>query len=154
MLASRLYQTIAEETGLKFEKVVIFFTDSNIALSWIRSQVREFKPFVTARAAEIQDNSDPSKWRHMPGELNVADDVSRGIPARQLTDRWKHGPEFLRLPEEEWPQQDSTAASNKVQKEHWKVQTLLLTRYPEVSRQTRSMYEGFARKGAFFRLKT
>ena len=34
----------------------------------------------------------------MPGELNVADDVSRGIPAQQLTGRWKRGPEVLWLP--------------------------------------------------------
>lgn len=59
VLATRLYQTIAEETRLKFEKV-IFFTDSNIVLSWIRSQARDFKPFVSARVAEIQSNSEPA----------------------------------------------------------------------------------------------
>lgn len=84
---------------MQFEKV-LFFSDSNIVLSWIRSQAREFKPFVFARVAEIQSNSDRSQWRHVPGELNVADDVSRGITARRLIGRWKQGPEFLRLPEE------------------------------------------------------
>ena len=101
VLATRLYQSIAEESRMQFEKVV-FFSDSNIVLSWIRSQAREFKPFVSARVAEIQSNSDPSQWRHVPGELNVADDVSRGIPAQRLIGRWKQGPEFLRLPEEEF----------------------------------------------------
>lgn len=104
VLATRLHQTIAEETRLKFEKV-IFFTDSNIVLSWIRSQARDFKPFVSARVAEIQSNSEPAHWRHVPGELNVANDVSRGILAQRLTDRWKQGPEFLRLLENEWPEQ-------------------------------------------------
>ena len=28
---------------------------------------------------EIQTNTDPSQWKHIPGELNIADDVSRGI---------------------------------------------------------------------------
>ena len=58
----------------------VFFTDSNIVLSWIRCQTREFKPFVSARVEEIQSNSDRSQWRHMPGEFNVADEVSRGTP--------------------------------------------------------------------------
>ena len=61
---------------------------------------------MSARVAEIQRNSNPSQWRHVPGDLSVADDVSRGIPAQRVIGRWKQGPEFLRLPEEEWPQND------------------------------------------------
>ena len=94
ILATRLYQSIAEESRMQFEKVV-FFSDSSIILSWILSQAREFKPFASAQVAEIQTNSHPSQWRHVPGELNVADDVSRGILAQQLIGRWKQGPEFL-----------------------------------------------------------
>lgn len=85
-----------------------------------------------ARVAEIQSNSDPSQWRHVPGELNVADDVSRGIPAQRLIGRWKQGPEFLRLPEEEWPKENSTADLNEVEKERRKTQAILLTGSPEV----------------------
>ncbi|XP_068723496.1 uncharacterized protein [Montipora capricornis] len=131
VLATRLYQSIAEESRLQFEKVV-FFSDSNIVLSWIRSQARGFKPFVSARVAEIQSNSDPSQWRHVPGELNVADDVSRGIPAQRLIGRWKQGPEFLRLPEEEWPQENLTADLSEVDKERRKTQAILLTGSHEV----------------------
>ena len=116
---------------MQFEKVV-FFSDSNIVLSWIRSQAREFKPFVSARVAEIQGNSDPSQWRHVPGELNVADDVSHGIPAQRPIGRWKQGPEFLQLPEEEWPQENSTADLNEVEKERRKTHAILLTSSPEV----------------------
>ena len=50
----------------------------------------------------------------MPGELNLADEVSRGIPAQLLTGRWKQGPEFLRLSKEEWPQEAPTADQNEV----------------------------------------
>ena len=116
---------------MQFEKVV-FFSDSNIVLSWIRIQAREFKPFVSVRVAEIQNNSDPSQWRHVPGELNVADDVSRGIPAQRLNGRWKQRPEFLRMPEDEWPQENSTADLNEVEKERCKTQAILLTGSPEV----------------------
>ena len=37
--------------------------------------------------------------------MNVADDCTRGIEIRDLTpeSRWISGPEFLTLPEEQWP---------------------------------------------------
>ena len=41
VLATRLSQSIEEESRMQFEKVV-FFSNSNIVLSWIRSQAREF----------------------------------------------------------------------------------------------------------------
>ena len=116
---------------MQFEKVV-FVSDRNIVLSRIRSKGREFKPFVSARVAEIQRNSHPSQWRHVSGELNVDDDVSRGTPAKRLIGRWNQGPEFLRLPEEEWPQENSTADLNEVEKERRKTQAILLTGSPEV----------------------
>ena len=36
---------------------------------------------------------------------NVADDVSRGLHVKQLTRKWMNGPEFQKLPEEQWPVQ-------------------------------------------------
>ena len=104
VLASRLAKSIQEESRLQFEKI-IYFTDSRIVLAWIRSQARGYKPFVSARVAEIQNNSDPSDWKHVVGDQNVADTVSRGISVSELNDQWKHGPAFLQLPEEEWPQE-------------------------------------------------
>ena len=62
----------------------------------------------------------------------MADDVSRGIPAQRLNGRWKQGPEFLRLPEDEWPEENSTADLNEVEKEHRKTQAILLISSPEV----------------------
>ena len=102
VLASRLAKSILDETRIKFEKTR-YFTDSAIALAWIQSPSRSFKPFVSVRVGEIQSNSDPSLWRHIPSEHNVADDVSRGIPVQELTGRWINGPQFLHLPEDQWP---------------------------------------------------
>ena len=104
VLATRLGKSICEEARIRFEKV-IYFTDSRIVLAWIQSQARVYKPFVSARVGEIQNNSDSSQWKHIPGIHNVADDVSRGITMQELNGRWKHGPEFLQLPEEKWPQE-------------------------------------------------
>ena len=106
VLASRLAKTIVKECTIQFADVK-FFTDSSITLAWIwiQSPSRSFKPFVSARVGEIQNNSDPSQWKHIPGAENVADDVSRGLHVQQLTGRWMNGPEFLKLPEEQWPVQ-------------------------------------------------
>ena len=123
VLASRLAKTIQEESRIKFGDVV-FFTDSMIVLAWIHSQSRSFKPFVSARVGEIQNNSDPKRWRHIPGELNVADDVSRGIPVEELNHRWRNGPEFLRLPESEWPQEVSQVLPKKEDMEYRQVKVV------------------------------
>ena len=116
VLASRLGKTILEECRFKFDKAV-YFLDSRIVLSWICSEARRFKPFVSVRVGEIQDNSDPAEWRHIPGELNVADEVSRGISVKNLADRWQKGPSFLRLPESEWPQDATAADQREVERE-------------------------------------
>ena len=100
VLPSRLAKTIQEESRIKF-KDVMFFTDSTIVLAWIHSTPGSFRPFVSSRTGEIQGNSNPSQWRHIPGEFNVADDVSRGIRVQDLNKRWCNGPEFLQLPESE-----------------------------------------------------
>ncbi|KAJ8018338.1 hypothetical protein HOLleu_43725 [Holothuria leucospilota] len=102
VLAARLGRTIMEELTLELEKV-IYLTDSTITLSWIKSQARSYKPFFSARIGEIQNLTDPVQWFHVPGEFNVADEVSRGISVNRLKDRWKQGPNFLSLPEDKWP---------------------------------------------------
>ena len=65
VLATRLGKTIAEESRFQFEKVV-YFLDSMIVLAWIRSQARSFKIFMSTRIGEIQSNSDPLQWKHIP----------------------------------------------------------------------------------------
>ena len=125
VLASRLSKTIVEQCRFQFEKTVLFM-DSKIVLAWICSEARRFKPFVSIRVGEIQSNTDPAQWRHIPGELNVADDVSRGIPATSLVERWKHGPKFLYLPEEEWPHDSSNVDQSEVEGESRKVHTVFI----------------------------
>ena len=102
VLATRLAKSIQEETRIQFQDAK-FFTDSTITLAWIQSPSRSFKPFVSSRVGEIQSNSDPSQWKHIPSEDNVADDLSRGISVDELQGRWMNGPEFLYLPENRWP---------------------------------------------------
>ena len=102
VLAARLANTIQKESRIQLCDVMLF-TDSAITLSWIRSQSRKYKPFVSSRIGEIQSISNPCQWRHIPGEVNVADDVSRGVSVQELNGRWNNGPGFLHLDESEWP---------------------------------------------------
>ena len=112
VLATRLHKAIVKESRLQFHKI-IFFIDSMIVLAWICSQARVFKPFVSIRVSEIQNDTDPSQWRHIPGVNNVADSLSRGISVEQLEEEWQHGPAFLAQKEEDWPQESLPPANQK-----------------------------------------
>ena len=85
---------IADESRFHFEKVTLFL-DSKIVLAWISSEAKRFKPFVSVRVGEIQTKTEPTHWKLVPGEMNVADNVSRGIPVRHLVERWQHGQSFV-----------------------------------------------------------
>ena len=76
------------------------WTDSMVALCWIRGSPSKWKQFVANRVREIQDLTDPSQWFHCCGELNPADLVSRGLGAEELmsSELWMKGPEFLVYP--------------------------------------------------------
>ena len=102
----RLLKETANSIQLPINNV-LFWTDSNTVLQWINSKKRRFHTFVANRVAEILDGSKQVQWRHVPGVENPADELSRGLLPTQLsfTDRWFNGPNFLRLPEGEWPKQ-------------------------------------------------
>ncbi|GFY50441.1 transposable element Tcb2 transposase [Trichonephila inaurata madagascariensis] len=86
----------------------IMFSDSTVALSWIRGYAKQWKPFVSNRVHEIQDLTNPQNWRFVKGEQNPADIVSRGCSAEELLKnrRLWHGPHWLTLSEENWPKNE------------------------------------------------
>jgi hypothetical protein len=59
----------------------------------------------------ILDKSAATQWCHIPGELNPADDGSRGVSAAFFTTqhRWFRGPDFLLMPKPAWPQPTNIA---------------------------------------------
>ncbi|XP_071088959.1 uncharacterized protein [Haliotis cracherodii] len=125
VLASRLATTVKQEMTVSFDQV-FFLSDSVIVLSWIRGQSRQWKSFVANRVAEIQSQSDPTDWFHIPGEYNVADKVSRGVPIGDLTGDWRDGPIFLQMPKEQWPKSNPKADCDKVEKERKREKTVLI----------------------------
>ncbi|KAF8784458.1 hypothetical protein HNY73_010133 [Argiope bruennichi] len=84
---------------------IILWSDSTIALNWIKGSAFNYKPFVSNRAIEIQEITDPSNWRHCSGKQNPADMLTRGIGSKDLitSESWWHGPEWLRNAENPWP---------------------------------------------------
>ena len=103
-LAVRLATTTCRELELSMRNVM-YLSDSTTALWWIRGEPRNFRPFVANRVAEVLTGSDPSQWHHIRTELNIADVATRGTPAScvRAESAWIQGPEFMRLPVQEWP---------------------------------------------------
>ncbi|KAL0894481.1 hypothetical protein ABMA27_013075 [Loxostege sticticalis] len=104
LLGVRLAQTIcAEHRGHASRRV--FWSDSKTVLAWIRSDSRKYKAFVSHRLGEIAEQTQVNEWRWVPTVLNVADDATR---LSTSSERWWHGPSFLREQEEDWPQPNAT----------------------------------------------
>ena len=96
VLASCLGKSILQESRFNFERER-YLSDSRVALAWIKGETRSFKPFMSCPVAEIQSNSSPEDWSHCPTDLNVADDLTKGIAATNVNGRWFNRPKFLQL---------------------------------------------------------
>ena len=81
------------------------WSDSNVALAWIQSTSKEYKPFVQNRVNEIRKLIHPECWRYCLSSCNPADTESRGCKPTDLINdarRWK-GPTFLSSDQNHWP---------------------------------------------------
>jgi len=103
-VAVRVHSLLLKELDLNITDT-FFWTDSKLVLQYIYNECRRFKTYVANRVSEIRDLSQPSMWKHCPGELNPADDASRGMSADNILSkkRWLCGPDFLLKPETDWP---------------------------------------------------
>ncbi|KAJ8346562.1 hypothetical protein SKAU_G00279630 [Synaphobranchus kaupii] len=69
-----------------------------------RSESCRYKVFVGTRVTEIQNLTEPDSWRYVNSATNPAL-LTRGLTLEELAQphRWHQGPEFLYLPENQWP---------------------------------------------------
>jgi hypothetical protein len=84
VLGARLCASAVKELG-PIASNVTYWCDSQTVLQWIHPTRCKYHVFVAHRITEIADTSKASQWRHVPGNLNPADDCSRGISAIHLT---------------------------------------------------------------------
>lgn len=106
LLLGKLFASVQENFITKVEKWYAW-TDSEIALSWIKSSPSRWPTFVANRVADIHDLTGPGPWRYIPTSDNPADCCSRGLNPNFLVDfqLWWNGPKWLKQNEEYWPPQ-------------------------------------------------
>nr|XP_040241612.2 uncharacterized protein LOC120961699 isoform X1 [Anopheles coluzzii]XP_049461104.1 uncharacterized protein LOC125906417 isoform X1 [Anopheles coluzzii]XP_049463243.1 uncharacterized protein LOC120950902 isoform X1 [Anopheles coluzzii]XP_049464286.1 uncharacterized protein LOC125907234 isoform X1 [Anopheles coluzzii] len=104
VLGAHLYEHIAKAIQLPVQSVH-FWSDSSITLHWIKAAPNTWKTYVANRVADIQQCTKGHTWRHVPGQQNPADLVSRGMTAPDFikSSIWISGPAWLALPSNEWP---------------------------------------------------
>ncbi|XP_046478601.1 uncharacterized protein [Neodiprion pinetum] len=93
------------EKTLNFENTPVYlWTDSTVALAWIKSHPSRWKEFVRNRVTEIQEFA-RARWYHISGFENPADLASRGTSPEQLqkSELWTFGPSWLSKPSVNWP---------------------------------------------------
>jgi len=101
LLANLINVTVsALRQDLEIDSVVCY-TDSKVALFWIKGLTKEWKPFIQNRVNTIRKLVPADNWKHCPGEDNPADLPSRGVTPTELVGStlWRHGPSWLTLPE-------------------------------------------------------
>ncbi|XP_058814531.1 uncharacterized protein LOC131678403 [Topomyia yanbarensis] len=87
----------------------IMWTDSETTLAWIQSQYCRYRQFVAFRVGEILSKTEAIEWRWLPSRHNVAGEATKWGkgPITEVHSRWFRGPDFLCLPEVEWPKRTS-----------------------------------------------
>ena len=89
VIGARLTEYVLRSVSLQPDSVRLW-TDSAVALAWIRSNPRRWGTFVSNRVVEVQQKFPPECWRHCPGESNPADLPSRGCSVKKMQkDLWQ-----------------------------------------------------------------
>ena len=96
LLARLSSKVISTHTGLKFDKVM-YYTDSQNVLHWVKSDNRQWSTFVLNRVVEIHSLTKSADWNYVRSERNPADVATRPISGPDLVSKeiWWHGPSFL-----------------------------------------------------------
>ncbi|GFV45166.1 integrase catalytic domain-containing protein [Trichonephila clavipes] len=100
---------------------IIAWSDSMVALWWLKSH-GDWSVFVANRIKEINSLVPSQFWRHVAGELNPADLLSRGISPRLFSDSlWWEGPSCLLEPPSNWPIDRLACETSEVERKKRKV---------------------------------
>lgn len=153
LLLSQLTQKIISivQNKIKLDSTNLW-TDSLVALYWIRSHPSRWSVFVANRVSKIQELTENYHWRHVKSAENPADILSRGMAPSDILNSliWWHGPEYLHNPNTNFdifisninlpnpPEENKTAllAIPKMENEFW---TNLFSKFSNFSRLQRTV---------------
>ena len=109
--------------------------DSSSVINWLRSTPSTWTTFVANRVSKIQLATTNCTWRHVAGEQNPADLISRGTSAESLltSELWWHGPHWLHLDQLEWPISQPDPSTLDDQHEIRKTQTTMFSATTETT---------------------
>ncbi|XP_043238933.1 uncharacterized protein LOC122390259 [Amphibalanus amphitrite] len=98
VLAAQLVQFVRTALHLPADTPYRCWSDSMIALGWLRGNPSRWKQFVSNRVSEIQRLTDTKNWLHCRSAENPADLMTRGLLAEDLVASpvWISGPDWLR----------------------------------------------------------
>ena len=127
-----MYRTIMQSIELHIDQVY-FWTDSMLTLQYICNEKVRFKTFVANPVTEILDSTNREQWNHVPGNINPADIVTRGVakPGKlmqvdNLGTSWFHGPAFL-VDNISWPEHDIKSSGELLNDPEVNNRSVLLT---------------------------
>lgn len=103
IIGVRSLEFVKSELRIPIEKTVVW-SDSQCVLSWLKS-TKQLSVFVRNRVDEIKSHKG-IEFKYIKSVENPADVATRGCDVKKLcaNDLWWHGPEWLREPETEWPE--------------------------------------------------
>lgn len=127
LLAKVIHYVCTNLTSLKINRKIAW-SDSTVALAWIKTPTSMLKTFVANRVAQIQYMTPTATWRHVPTAQNPVDCASRGLTPKELVNHnlWWYGPDFLREPEELWPTINAVPSIDDEQKEQFETKSITL----------------------------
>ena len=117
-LAAHLFSVVRAALRLPSDVPCTLWTDSMIALGWVRGHPRRWKQYVSHRVAEIQRLTPVDRWMHCKGSDNPADLMTRGVEADVLlaSPLWFSGPAWLARDDSVWrgtSAQDGTSSCSE-----------------------------------------
>ncbi|XP_065082642.1 uncharacterized protein LOC135705019 [Ochlerotatus camptorhynchus] len=100
LLLARLGAKVIEVMEMDYSEVTLW-SDSQIALAWLKKPLGSLETFVRNRVAEINRLTNRYTWKYVNTKHNPADVVSRGQTPAMLckNNLWWSGPDFLRQEE-------------------------------------------------------
>ncbi|CAG9133315.1 unnamed protein product [Plutella xylostella] len=108
LLLSKLLRSVLETYNSRIPIRVRAYTDSKVALYWIKNSPHRWQTFVANRVIKINENVSAENFHHVAGTDNPADCLSRGVDPSKLKAHplWFNGPSWLASNASQWPSFD------------------------------------------------